>query len=133
MFEIKVMVEIPGLSEALNNLAHSIVNRVNVPLSPVAVSGTSAVSVVPLPHIEAPNQPVAPAAPVQATQVPAAPSAPAITMDEIARAGAALVDQGKMVDLINLLKNFGVPAITQLREDQLPGFAMGLRALGANI
>ena len=48
-------------------------------------------------------------------------------------AGAALIDAGKMNDLIGILNAFGVQAVTQLREEQLGAFATELRKLGAKL
>lgn len=81
-------------------------------------------------------------APVLAqTATPApAPDAPNITPDsagaqltveDIGRAGATLVDMGKMPQLLALLARYGVQAVTQLQPAQLAPFADELRALGA--
>lgn len=95
--------------------------------------------------------PVAPASapvPIQApvpvqTATPApvpAPTAPNIapnsagaqlTVEDIGRAGATLVDMGKMPQLLALLARYGVQAVTQLQPAQLAPFADELRALGA--
>lgn len=95
--------------------------------------------------VAAPTVPVAPAAPavpVAAPVAPAAPAAPApavpvaaptYTLDQIARAGAALVDAGKMEQLLALLGKYGVAAVTQLAPEQHGSFATELRALGAQI
>ena len=65
---------------------------------------------------------------------PAVPvTAPTYTLDQISRAGAALVDAGKMDALLGLLAKFGVAAVTQLQPDQFGVFATELRALGAQI
>ena len=56
-----------------------------------------------------------------------------IDLDTISRAGAALIDQGKMADVLALLHNFGVMAVNQLDPSQYPAFADGMRALGASI
>lgn len=48
-------------------------------------------------------------------------------------AGAALIDAGKINELMGLLNNFGVQAVTQLKQDQLGAFATELRKLGAQI
>lgn len=65
----------------------------------------------------------------------AANTNPAPTLDEIAAAGAALLDAdaAKMMPLLDLLKEYGVQAITQLKPEQLAGFADRLRGLGAKI
>jgi len=67
--------------------------------------------------------------------VPAVPVAPAPTYnrDQIMTAGAALIDAGKINELMGLLNAFGVQAVTQLKQDQLGAFATELRKLGAQI
>lgn len=98
----------------------------------------------------APVAPV-PQMPPVAPQVapPTAPSAPAPTpnpvvpgteppkysIDDIARAGAELAQQGpdKITALTGLLQQFGLQAVTQLRPDQMGPFVMALRGLGAKI
>lgn len=155
MIEIKVTVDIPGIAEAINNLAQAIAEK-----KPVAVEAVK--QEAPIVQASAPvAAPVAPAAPVQppvqtaSAPAPVAPaaasvtptattaSAPAqqqapaaakrITLDDLSLAGAKLVDAGKMDALINALQNFGVAAITLLHEDQYASFADCLRSMGANI
>lgn len=151
MFEIKATIEIPGLPESINNLAAALSA---VPaaekdvFSPAVVPETlnaPAPAPAPMPEIQPAPAPVAPApapvapaapapAPVAPVQpAPAAPAAPAVTLDAISRAGAFLVDAGKMPQLMELCKSFGIQAVTQLQEAQYPAFADALRALGANI
>lgn len=69
------------------------------------------------------------------TPAPAVPvtGAPAYTLDQISRAGASLVDAGKMQQLLELLGRYGVQAVTQLKPEQYGAFATELRALGAQI
>jgi hypothetical protein len=61
------------------------------------------------------------------------PGAPTYTLDQISRAGASLVDAGKMQQLLELLGRYGVQAVTQLQPEQYGAFATELRALGAQI
>lgn len=53
------------------------------------------------------------------------------TFDELSRAGAWLLDRGKMPELMALIKTFGCDAITQLKESDYPRLAAELRKLGA--
>lgn len=144
MIEVKVTVEMPGIPEAINNLAAAIANGSKSAVPATAVSAPvmntiPAVNVIPAvePVTTMPTVTTLPVAPPVVTTAPVAESAPttgvAVTLDDISRVGAELVDGGKMADLIGLLKNYGVPAITQLKEDQLQGFAAGLRAIGGKI
>ena len=86
----------------------------------------------------APTVPVVQPAPVANTApapvASAVPTgAPTYTLDMIARAGAALVDAGKMDALCGLLAKYGVEALTALDPAQYGNFANDLRALGAQI
>ena len=69
------------------------------------------------------------------TPAPTVPvtGAPTYTLDQISRAGAYLVDAGRMQQLLELLGRYGVQAVTQLQPEQYGAFATELRALGAQI
>lgn len=161
MIEVKVTVDIPGLSEAINALAAAIENNhpdvvckmtqhggnnaqianagtvhMDFPTAMTETPTQEAVAPVAVPTPAAtPTAPEMPVAPSPAAEVAPPPAAvtPAVTMDVIGRAGAALVDAGKMPQLIALLGKYGVQAITQLKPDMLDSFAGELRALGAKI
>lgn len=155
MIEIKVTVDIPGIAEAINNLAQAIAEKKPIAVEAVKqeapivqASAPVAAPVAPVAPVHPPVQtasapaPVAPAAvsviPTATTaSAPAQQQAPAaakrITLDDLSLAGAKLVDAGKMDALINALQNFGVAAITLLHEDQYASFADCLRSMGANI
>ena len=108
-----------------------------VPQAPVANPTQEAVS-VPTAPTAAPAAPLAGQTsaclsnPAPAPAVPVA-GAPTYTLDQISKAGAALVDAGKMEPLLGLLTKYGVQAITQLQPAQYGVFATELRALGAQI
>ena len=154
MLEINVTVNAPELAEALNNLAAALKGA---KLEPAASKTGKADKPAPIPPADymppadtapapaAPAPAVTPApapapAPVQApvtpapvpAPVPVAP-APAYNRDQIMTAGAALIDAGKINELMGLLNSFGVQAVTQLKQDQLGAFATELRKLGAQI
>lgn len=146
MLEIKVTINTPDLSEALTNLALAIKGDVIQKSDEMVIpAGTpmqvTQVAPAPVPAQQATvpvQQPVNPVPVQQAAPQPTAqapimppPAAPKIDLDAISRAGAALADAGKMTQILDLLKQFGVPAITMLREDQYPAFADGMKALGA--
>lgn len=85
---------------------------------------------------EAPQAATTPTEPEKPAEKPVeAPTAAAPTLDQIANAGARLLDAdaGKMMPLLDLLRDFGVQAITQLKDDQLAAFAERLRGLGAEV
>ena len=94
-----------------------------IPAAPATVPATAPAGAVP-PAAAIPQ--ASPAA------IPISP-APAYTLDQISRAGAALVDAGKMEPLLALLAKYGVQAITQIPPAQYGVFATELRALGAQI
>ncbi len=77
--------------------------------------------------------PAAPVAPVH-TAVPVA-AAPAITLEQVAKAGADLISAApaKMPELLALLKQYDVPAVNALKPEQVGPFATALRGLGAKI
>ena len=110
------------------------------PVSPAPVNPTQA----PAPTMAAPVAAPSPAPAPTAGQTSAAPGntpaptvpvagAPTYTLDQISRAGASLVDAGKMQQLLELLGRYGVQAVTQLQPEQYGAFATELRALGAQI
>lgn len=76
--------------------------------------------------------------PVQQPAVQQAPSvvptvAPAFNHQQLAIAAMQLKDLKKLPEMQNLLTQFGVAAITQLPQEQLPAFAQGLQALGVKL
>lgn len=77
--------------------------------------------------------PVAPVAPTNPAPTVPVTTAPTYTLDQIAKAGASLVDAGKMEQLLALLAKYGVQAVTQLQPDQYGVFATELRTLGAQL
>lgn len=145
MMEVIVKIEAPELAASINKLADAISGH--APAAPMAAVGPALVAApveAPAPvnpahapvAMTAPAQPVAPTATSPGnTAAPAVPvsSAPSYTLDQISRAGASLVDAGKMQQLLELLSRYGVQAITQIQPEQYGAFATELRALGAQI
>lgn len=99
------------------------------------LSATPAQTATPI----APTVPVAGLAPAAAPAANVAPapavptSAPQYTLDMIATAGSALIDAGKMDQLMQLLGKFGVASLTELAPESYGAVANELRALGAAI
>lgn len=61
-------------------------------------------------------------------------AAPALySLDDLARAGMSLMDQGRQADLQQLLHQFGVSALPQIPKEQYGAFATALREMGAPI
>lgn len=145
MMEVIVKIEAPELAASINKLADAISGH--APAASMATVGPALVAApveAPAPvnpahapvAMTAPAQPVAPTATSPGnTAAPAVPvsSAPSYTLDQISRAGASLVDAGKMQQLLELLSRYGVQAITQIQPEQYGAFATELRALGAQI
>ena len=159
MFEMTIRLELTasGLEQAIHHLADALVVPIEnntpevvalpeaTPVEPVAAPSPVAVpDPVPAPI----QEPVPVAEPVQIQQpipepTPAPIPAPVaeqpvveakpIDMATLSRAGASLVDQGKMPRIMELLKKYNVQAITQLTPEQLPLLAADFRALGADI
>ena len=163
MMEMKIKIEVPDLAAAVEKLAAAMTVDPNIltpdaprpqmpapaavpPQMPAPATGPAPAMpqtpgpapapVTPPPAPAAPVTPPAPApAPAPQTAAPVMPvaGAPTYTLDQISKAGAALVDAGKMEPLLGLLTKYGVQAITQLQPAQYGVFATELRALGAQI
>lgn len=112
----------------------------HAPVPPVTMPPATVVPTQPTPApVATPTPAPAPAEPAQ-TVAPTNPAptvpvttAPTYTLDQIAKAGASLVDAGKMEQLLALLAKYGVQAVTQLQPDQYGVFATELRTLGAQL
>ena len=148
MLEIKVTIEAPALTEALNNLAVSFGKGVaekapapktnEIPVTqaqetPTAPEMSVPTTAAPVPPTQQPTVQQTVTQAQMTTTAPAQTQAAPITLDAISRAGAALVDQGKMQQIMALLGKYGVQAITQLNANAYEAFAADLRALGAAI
>ena len=142
MMEMKIKIDVPELVAAVEKLAAAIDKtalNITVPnegtLNFNTPAGNAPVAPAPVQTAPTPAPVAAPApAPTPAAPAPAVPvTAPTYTLDQIAKAGANLVDAGKMEQLLALLTKYGVQAVTQLTPDQYGAFATELRALGAQI
>jgi hypothetical protein len=147
---IKIEISAPGLEKALNVLAASINQTGSVVLeSPAQVSQET----VP-PQQQQPVQYQNPVQPSQQSAVPTSTPQPApaqtagivnpqqsavptteqaYTMDQLAVAATQLMDAGRQPELVQLLNNFGVQALTALPKEQYGAFATQLRGMGAKI
>ncbi|TQI66235.1 hypothetical protein [Clostridium sp. KNHs216] len=101
-----------------------------IPTAPIQTNRTTgAVNTVPAAApAPVPPAPIAPSI----NQAPVA-AAPAYQSDDLARAAAQLMDAGKQQDLLNLLAQFKVQALTQLQPEQFGAFATKLRQMGAKL
>lgn len=153
MTEIKITHVIeasPSLLDALAALTSALTGRNAAPVAPDKITALPVEKPVETP-VEAPTAPVNPipapvAAPAPTAEAPTpapapvaaptpapAPAEKVYTFADISAAGSALLEQNKMPQLMALLAQFGVQAVTQLKPEQYPGVAAGLRELGANI
>ena len=122
MLEMKIKIEV---ADALISAIDKLASALNITAIPAQT-----------PAPAAPANPTAAPAPVTApTPAPVVPvtAAPTYTLDQIATAGAALVNAGKMEQLLALLGKYGIQAITQLKAEQFGQFVTELRGLGAQI
>ena len=143
MFEIKVTIAAPELAGAMMRLADAISAKPAAyspaepaaPAEPAPAKKEAKKEAKPAPaKAEKPAPAAEPApAPAATAATPTTQPEAVIDLSVIARAGAGLVDQGKMPQIMELLKNYQVRAITELKQEQYADFAKDLRALGAEI
>ena len=151
MFEAKIIIDTPELAASINNLAKALVSNANATTYLASVTKNEvAPKFAEANKNKAAVNPASTDTPVEVAQTPTAPAQEAAkatqpeiapenaqpvktyTIDDLSRAGAELIDQGKMPQLIDLLKRHGVQAITQLKPEQYGAVATELNALGAN-
>ncbi len=150
MLEAKLIIEAPELASAITNLALALAQRADTSRSSAATldGPVPVVKVLDPTRITAPTETPATAIPGTEDLTTAAPSpAPqqptttkVYTFDDITNAGAQLLEMDrkdqsntKMMQLMGLLKKYGVQAVTQLKPEQYADVADGLRELGATI
>ncbi len=138
--DITIKIEAPQLADAINALAVAIAGNIElildgpgaraaqttiaaaVPTAPTTVTPAPAVPVTPQPVVQA-EQPQATVPTTQQTY----------TMEQLAVAATQLVDAGRREELVGLLGQFGVQALTALPKEQYGAFATALRQMGAKI
>lgn len=138
MLEMNITITAAGLEAAINNLATAIGRNAAANKAETAAMTTdqttptapTAPSIPVVPTMPAPPA-VQPSVPVNPTPIPT--SAPQYTFDMISTAGSALIDAGKMDQLVMLLGKFGVQSLTDLNPESYGAVANELRALGAKI
>lgn len=135
MLEMNITITAAGLEAAINNLATAIggnaaANKAETTAMTTDQTTPTAPSMPVVPTMPAPPA-VQPSVPVNPTPIPT--SAPQYTFDMISTAGSALIDAGKMDQLVMLLGKFGVRSLTDLNPESYGAVANELRALGAKI
>lgn len=153
MLEMKITITAKDLAEAINNLASALNGNHKMPTPKEAASVASAPTEQPstpaispsvpnavpttpttgVPLSATPAHTVAPAPVANTAPAPIPTAAPQYTLDMISTAGSALIDAGKMDQLMQLLTKFGVASLTELAPDNYGAVATELRALGAVI
>ncbi len=144
MFEAKVTVDLPGIADAIHDLACAIRGTARpatvqampecIPAAPVPAPDPEPIPVAPAPAPEPEPIPVAEAPMATPAEERPAP-AKKYTFEQISKAGAALcADLSKMEKLVSLLNDkYKVPAITMIDESKYTDLANDLIALGAVI
>ena len=88
----------------------------------------------PTAQVPAPQPAAVPTAQVPAPQPAAVPTTQqTYTMEQLAVAATQLVDAGRREELVGLLGQFGVQALTALPKEQYGAFATALRQMGAKL
>lgn len=77
------------------------------------------------------SEPVTP--PPSAPTQEASSAAVSYSLDDLARAGADLLDQGKQAELPALLARFGITSLPDLPKERYGEFATAMREMGARI
>ena len=144
MFEAKVTVDLPGIADAIHDLACAIRGTARpatvqampecIPAAPVPAPDPEPIPVAPVPAPEPEPIPIAEAQTATPAEEQPAP-AKKYTFEQISKAGAALcADLSKMEKLVSLLNDkYKVPAITMIDESKYTDLANDLIALGAVI
>lgn len=134
---LEIQITMPDLSKALELLAAAIAGRTSVLMQSAAAATTPdsppVYTNIPDPAPAGITSPVAEPPTTPAASAPVPTSAPQYTLDMLAAAGAALIDGGKMEQLIQILSKFGVASLTDLKPEQYGVMANELRTLGAKI
>ena len=135
--------ELPPAQPAAQVPANPTLPAAAVPTAPMTPApSTPAASVTPptmtFPSEPAPAAPTVPQQPVMqpptaAAALPPQAAPPTYTLDQLAKAGAALAQSGKMEQALALLAKYGVQTVNQLQPEQYGAFATELRALGAQL
>ena len=133
MLDMKITITAADLAAAINNLAaaiekrtpHTVCNQNGNDNKHIDNVGTVNIGAAPAPQAPvASAQPAAPAVPT---------AAPQYTLEMIATAGSALIDAGKLDQLMALLGKYGVDSLTNLAPENYGAIAQELRTLGARI
>lgn len=148
MCEIKIMIEgLNELAEAVKALALAVGSgtvkagkqQVPVQAAPAAGMQTAPVPVATPQQTygqvvqQAPPAMAMPQAVVPVTPVPTTAVAQEYTLEQLQVAAAGLSSMGKMAQIMGILQQFGIQAMTELPKERYGEFATALREAGAQI
>ncbi|MCD8372045.1 MAG: hypothetical protein LUD27_01945 [Clostridia bacterium] len=141
MCEIKITISAPDLADAIKSLAEALSVSVqsqarSEPVQAAALKDAGASEAEKPAELQTTPEPAKSAAETNAT--PSEPekqpvNARIYTITELSKAGADLLTKGKMGQLVELLKRFGVQALTQVPKEKYGDLALGLIELGAQL
>ena len=134
--QITLTIQSPDLAAAINNLAAALSKKNPPAVERTEISNQNVAPTQPSANVAAPSANAAvpvtpPTTPAPVATVPTA--APQYTLEMLATAGSALVDAGKLDQLVGLLSRYGVDSLTSLAPENYGAVANELRALGARI
>ncbi len=131
MSVITIKIDTGELAQAIKALASAMAGQAVGQVTPTQTTGapTQAAS-TPTQTTDASTQTTG--APTQTANTPTQ-TISEYTFDQLAAAATPLIDAGKQMELVNLLSQFGVQALTQLPKEKYNEFAAGLQKLGAKI
>jgi hypothetical protein len=149
MNEIKITIE--GLSELTAAILKLAGNEVSVktdtipvatiPAAPLPLTPPQIPNVPQIPVMQ--NQPAVPVGatvtlpmtpiPTQAQALPTTAATQEYTIEQLQVAAAGLTNMGKMPQIMGILQQFGIQAMTELPKEKYGAFAFALREAGAQI
>jgi len=145
---IKITIEVPGAAPALLEQLTAMLGLAATTAEPPGVA-PAAEGPAPYPAAQQQAPTVPPAQyipqvpyPPPLLQPPVAPpttaptlptNAPTYTLDDLMRAGSSLADAGQREAVVNLIAQFGAPALAQIPPERYGEFAAALRGLGAQL
>lgn len=122
----------PAEAPTVNPTVAPVTTPVNGP-TPVTTTAPTVAAPTPAPVSETAPVTAETSDPAPAVKPAPAPAVKQVTYEDIVSAGGQLLEQGMMEDLMNLLKGYGVQAVTQLKPEQYPDVLAGLIKLGAKV
>lgn len=131
---MEITLNIPGLSDLAASIS-ALAQAMGGQGRQAAAPGTGPNLTLVQPHSQPAAVPVAEQYSVGQAPAPVEVStaSQSYSMEQLAVAATQLMDAGRRMDLVTLLSQFGVQALTALPKEQYGTFATQLRAMGAKI